>query len=193
MVLPRRLMAPGSNLLSRSWNIGSSLSAPAASAAGIALFWRLPFSVPSRNALNFFSTANAEAPRKDGAKSSRGKRDVSMSGPITGSSLMEKKNPLRKVIPPPQLGIKSNLFLGELFLRSRSSRPKIVQSNQFGLPLPTCSPNKFSGRRERRRAGRSSESLVLNLRTLNSELSTAISLFDCMKEPSYNMNKREDI
>jgi hypothetical protein len=41
---------------------------------------------------------------KDGAKSSQAKRGVFMFGRITDSNLMEKKDPLKKVIPHPATG-----------------------------------------------------------------------------------------
>jgi hypothetical protein len=41
---------------------------------------------------------------RDGVKSSRAKRDASMSVPLIGLNLMEKKNPLKKVIPHPATG-----------------------------------------------------------------------------------------
>jgi hypothetical protein len=41
---------------------------------------------------------------RDGAKSFQAKRGVFISVPTTGSNLMEKKNPLKKVIPHPAIG-----------------------------------------------------------------------------------------
>jgi RNA:NAD 2'-phosphotransferase (TPT1/KptA family) len=71
---------------------------------GIAPFWRLLFSVPNRSAPNIFLTVNVEAPLRDGVKFFQAKRDVSTSVRIVGLNLMEKKNPLKKVIPHPATG-----------------------------------------------------------------------------------------
>jgi hypothetical protein len=45
-----------------------------------------------------------EAPLRDGVKFFQAKRDVSTSVRIVGLNLMEKKNPLKKVIPHPATG-----------------------------------------------------------------------------------------
>ena len=97
-------MEPDSKALSQSLNIGSNSSVPGVVAVETVRFWRLPFFVHNPSAQNIFSTVNVEVLLRDGAKSFQAKRGVSISVPTTGSNLMEKKNPLKKVIPHPAIG-----------------------------------------------------------------------------------------
>jgi hypothetical protein len=97
-------MGPGLKALSQSWNIGSNSSVPGVVDVETVPSWRLLFSALNRSVPSFFSTVNVEVLLRDGAKSFQAKRGVFISVPTTGSNLMEKKNPLKKVIPHPAIG-----------------------------------------------------------------------------------------
>jgi hypothetical protein len=91
-------MGRDSKVPSQNWNTGSNSSPPAAVAVETARFQRWLFYVLNPSAPSIFSTANVEAQQKDGARFSPAKEGVFTSGPMTVSNLMERKDPLKKVI-----------------------------------------------------------------------------------------------
>src|SRR4030042_3505790 len=99
----RRSMELGWKVLRPSWNTGSSSSVPAVVAVETARLWRLLFFALNRSAPSTYSTVNVAALLRDGVHVFLTRKSASTPVPMIGLHLMEKKNPLRKVILPPAI------------------------------------------------------------------------------------------
>jgi len=122
-------MAPGSRALSQNWSTGSSLSPPAAAAAGTVRFSKSLSYALNLNAPSISSTDNAEVQRKGGARSFRGKGSASTSVLTTGSNPMAKKNPSGKATRRPGTGSWTKPLPGP----TTSSAATITDRNKLGV------------------------------------------------------------